>query len=79
MCRLSLKIYKSFVINQIGLFVLLTLGIGVSMLGMVFVYSRGLLVYRNYAFYNNERKTLSVEFEEELDSEEIDKIMSFFF
>lgn len=60
MLILSLKMFRSFCRQKTGSFFLISIGMFVSILGVMFVYSRGRMVYETEADYNCETSTVTI-------------------
>lgn len=67
MLKLSMKIFRSFYRQKTGSFFLILTGMLISMLGIMFVYSRGKMVYKREIEYNCE--TTTVKFTADIDTD----------
>lgn len=67
MLKLSLNLFCDFLKYRTKEFFLFTLGIFVTVLGMVFIFSRGMYAYRETASDYQETKTMAFEIEEKLE------------
>lgn len=63
MLKLSIKMFRSFCRQKTGSFFLIFIGMFVSILGVMFVYSRGKMVYETNASYNCETSTVKMSME----------------